>query len=192
MADLFDVSVPVFLRYLTNLDAILDKTAEHLQLQGMEQAEVLNLALQPNMFPLKWQVRIALGFSIRAINPVLQQPIMLDDGPIESIDDIRLLLGNTIARLKNVSRRDFAGGEARLVREKAGQAVFEAKAMDFVTQYALPNFFFHLGMAYSLLRLAGCPIGKGDFDGFHQYEAGVNLMAEAQPQPQPPMQRLPG
>ncbi|QEN87504.1 DUF1993 domain-containing protein [Labrys sp. KNU-23] len=192
MADLFDVSVPVFLRYLSNLDTILGKTAEHLQLQGTEETEVLNLALQPNMFPLKWQVRIALGFSIRAINPVLQQPIMLDDGPIESIEDIRLLLGNTIARLRNVSRRDFAGGEARLVREKAGQAVFEAKAVEFVTQYALPNFFFHLGMAYSLLRLAGCPIGKGDFDGFHQYEAGVNLVREVQPEPRPLIQRLPG
>lgn len=190
MADLFDISVPVFLRYLGNLDAILDKAAGHLQELGADEAAILNQALQPNMFPLKWQLRIAVGFSIRAINPVLQQPIMLDDGPIESIEDIRLLLGSTIARLKTVSRRDFAGAEGRLVREKAGQAVFEAKAVDFVTQYALPNFFFHLGMAYSILRLAGCPIGKGDFDGFHQYEAGINLVAEAQPRPL--MQRLPG
>ncbi|WP_448951378.1 DUF1993 family protein [Labrys neptuniae] len=190
MADLFDLSVPVFLRYLGNLDGILEKAAEFLDGEGRDEAGLLNMALQPNMFPLKWQIRIALGFSIRALNPVLAQPIMLEDGPIESIADIRLILASTIVRLKSVSRRDFTGAETKPVREKAGQAVFEAKAVDFITQYALPNFFFHLGMAYSLLRLAGCPLGKGDFDGFHQYEASTDLVREVQVQPT--IQRLPG
>jgi uncharacterized protein len=61
------------------------------------------------------------------------------------------------------------------VSEKAGQAVFERPALEFVTCYALPNFFFHLTTAYAILREAGCPVGKGDFDGFHRYGADVDL-----------------
>ncbi|WP_295961007.1 DUF1993 family protein [Rhodoferax sp.] len=39
----------------------------------------------------------------------------------------------------------------------------------FLSQYALPNFFFHLTSAYALLRQQGVPLGKADFDGWHQY-----------------------
>jgi hypothetical protein len=36
---------------------------------------------------------------------------------------------------------------------------------DFLTGFALPNFFFHITIAYALLRANGAPIGKMDFLG---------------------------
>ena len=39
----------------------------------------------------------------------------------------------------------------------------------YATHYALPNFFFHLSMAYAILRHLGVAVGKPDFDGWHVY-----------------------
>jgi hypothetical protein len=36
---------------------------------------------------------------------------------------------------------------------------------DFLTGFALPNFFFHVTTAYALLRSVGAPLGKMDFLG---------------------------
>jgi len=33
----------------------------------------------------------------------------------------------------------------------------------FLKHWALPNFFFHISMAYALLRQAGVELGKSDF-----------------------------
>lgn len=40
----------------------------------------------------------------------------------------------------------------------------------FVHNYLLPNAYFHLTMIHALLRQAGVPIGKGDFEGPAPYE----------------------
>jgi hypothetical protein len=38
-------------------------------------------------------------------------------------------------------------------------------AMDYVIQFALPNFYFHVTTAYSILRHQGVQLGKMDFIG---------------------------
>jgi len=45
-----------------------------------------------------------------------------------------------------------------------------------VLSYAMPNFFFHLCMAYALLRAQGVPLGKPDFDGWHRYAPGFSFV----------------
>ena len=36
---------------------------------------------------------------------------------------------------------------------------------DYVVDFALPNFFFHVSMVYAIVRVQGVPIGKADFLG---------------------------
>jgi hypothetical protein len=36
---------------------------------------------------------------------------------------------------------------------------------DYAREYVLPNFFFHVSMAYAILRKEGAPIGKADYMG---------------------------
>jgi hypothetical protein len=36
---------------------------------------------------------------------------------------------------------------------------------DYLTKFALPNFYFHASMAYALLRKNGVDVGKPDFIG---------------------------
>ncbi|MBP0651971.1 DUF1993 family protein, partial [Mycobacterium tuberculosis] len=41
----------------------------------------------------------------------------------------------------------------------------ELVGADYLLHYSLPNFYFHLSMAYALLRQAGVDIGKRDYVG---------------------------
>jgi len=41
----------------------------------------------------------------------------------------------------------------------------ELKGADYLTRFALPNFFFHTTTAYDILRHAGVEVGKRDFMG---------------------------
>ena len=36
-------------------------------------------------------------------------------------------------------------------------------AKDYIFNYAIPNFFFHVQTAYAILRMKGVPLGKTDF-----------------------------
>ncbi|WP_369010855.1 DUF1993 family protein [Salmonella enterica] len=36
-------------------------------------------------------------------------------------------------------------------------------ARDYVVAYGMPNFFFHIQAAYSILRAKGVPLGKTDY-----------------------------
>lgn len=59
--------------------------------------------------------------------------------------------------------------ESLLVTDIAGEAEVHLSGNRFAHEYALPNFFFQLCMAYAILRHEDVPLGKADFDGFHLY-----------------------
>jgi len=68
-----------------------------------------------------------------------------------------------------------AGASARTVRHTAGSADPSQDAVTYATLFGLPNFFFHLGMAFAILHQGGVDIGKADFDGQHVYAVGFPL-----------------
>jgi len=75
------------------------------------------------------------------------------------LDDARQLL---IAAGAPVPASAFEGAEERQVT----LPYFKDKYMtgfDYAREYALPNFFFHVTIAYGLMRKAGVPLGKADF-----------------------------
>ena len=56
---MYQASVPVFVRMLGNLAAILEKAAAHAEARKIDPAALLNARLYPDMFPLVKQVQIA-------------------------------------------------------------------------------------------------------------------------------------
>ena len=60
---MYQASVPVFIRMLTNLKGILEKAAAHAQAKKIDESVLLNARLYPDMFPLIKQVHIATDFA---------------------------------------------------------------------------------------------------------------------------------
>jgi len=166
---LYEASVPVFLRYLDRLLGLVNTAELHVQSHNLAASELLSARLAPDMLPFEAQAMIAANFASRACFPLAGKAIPpYGEFPV-TFDGLRSRINRVIALLKTLEPSQFEGGESRLIESKAGNALVSLRANEFLLQYALPNFFFHLTAAYAILRSRGVAIGKEQFDGFHSY-----------------------
>lgn len=163
-------AVPVLVRYLRQLLQMLDKAAAH------GEPVLLQGRLAPDMFTLGQQVQIAAGFAQRAVAPLVgAQPPSLGEGDAPDLASLRQRVEAALAFVSGLAQAQFEAAPP-LLNTRAGEAWLAFAPLDFLRLYALPNFFFHLGMAYALLRQQGVPLGKPDFDGWHQYPADFSFV----------------
>ena len=72
---------------------------------------------------------------------------------------------------------DFEGAATRQITHVAGDARLEQTGADYLRLFALPNLWFHLSMAFAIARRSGLPVGKADYDGWHQYAPGFSFVS---------------
>ena len=167
--DLHAASVPVFLRYLERLRHLVDAAEACAADRGEAPADWLDARLAPDMLPFAQQVGIAAHFGLRACYPLagLAVPPYGDFPP--TFDGLRQRIARVLGLLGSLDPVRFDGAASRTLESLAGRARVALPAPEFLLQYALPNFFFHLTSAYAILRQRGVALGKEDFDGFHAY-----------------------
>ncbi|MDO6686494.1 MULTISPECIES: DUF1993 domain-containing protein [unclassified Agarivorans] len=173
--NLYHASVPVFIRYLNQIELLLDKAKCFAKLQSMEEATLLAAGLADNMFPLGQQLSTAIGFSLRACCPLARQDIKNYHPESVSYDNLHKQIRETRCYLEQLRPEQFEGAEALSIATTAGFAELELTAGEYLQAYMLPNFFFHYSMCYAILRKMDCPLSKQDFDGFHQYPMGFSF-----------------
>jgi hypothetical protein len=158
-------SVAVFDHLLGALAAILAKAEAHCEARKIDPAAILTFRLFPDMFPFTRQVQLATDF---AKGPAAR----LAGVEVPSIADTETTFPELQARIAKT--RDFLatitpamldGAENRTVRFRARGQDHEAPGQAYFSNVALPNFYFHLTTAYSILRHNGVELGKGDFIG---------------------------
>ncbi len=79
--------------------------------------------------------------------------------------ELQARIANTVKFLKSVTPEKLRGAEDRTVTIKFPQGEMSFSGKDFLTNFALPNFYFHVTTAYGLLRHKGIEIGKRDYLG---------------------------
>jgi uncharacterized protein len=162
---IYDASIPVLERMLRNLSSILDKAAAHASARKIDPAVLLAMRLSPDMFPLLRQVQTATDFG-KAIASRLagREPPKWDDTE-KTFDDLKLRIDRTLKLLSAVNSQDLEAAEAREVTVSPGGRQLTFNGADYLFQFSLPNFYFHVTMAYAILRHAGVELGKRDFIG---------------------------
>jgi uncharacterized protein len=162
---MYQASVPVITRSLTNLIAILEKAATHAEAKKIDQSVLLNSRLFPDMFPLVRQVQIATDVPRRGIARLagLEAP---------SIEDNETTFAELIARLKTVitylngfTPEQIDGTEAKEISLKVGPQTMTFSGLPYLNGFILPNLYFHVTTTYNILRHSGVEVGKGDFLG---------------------------
>ena len=159
------VSVPVFVRALKALDAVLTKGEESAAARGIDPSVLLNARLAPDMFPLTRQVQIASdGAKGGAARLAGETPPSFPDTET-SFAELHDRIGRTIAYLEGLDPAGFGGDpDAALVLTLAGQE-YPFTRQSFLFGFVLPNLYFHVSAAYNILRHNGVAIGKRDFLG---------------------------
>lgn len=162
---LYDASVPVFVRMLGRLAVIVDKAAAHAREKGGGEGALLGSRLQADMYPLADQVRIAVDAAVVGAAHLAgaEAPRFADDEA--SFADLSTRIAKGVAFLESLEAARFEGAESRSVSWTArGQAV-TVGSVPYLLNHAMPKFYFHLSMAYAILRRDGVALKKGDFMG---------------------------
>lgn len=162
---LYDLTVPIFIRGLTALSGLLDKGAAFAAEKGIDPATLTGAQLIADMKPLTAQVQFACDTAKGTVTRLGDlEPVAMADTEL-TFDELQARIAKTIALLEAVPREKIDGREDAAVVLKLPNAEVPFTGRSHVLTFSLPNFYFHLTMAYALLRQAGVPVGKIDFLG---------------------------
>jgi hypothetical protein len=157
---IYDMTVPVLRNALTDMAAWLDKATA----AGADEPALLAARLAPDMHPLTAQFQLASDGAKGAVARLagVEAPAMPDTEG--SFAELAARCRATVAFIDGVDRAAFADAAERTVELRFPNGMgYRFSGAAFLTGFALPNFFFHVSMAYALLRAGGVPLGKADF-----------------------------
>jgi hypothetical protein len=162
---IYDASVPVFIRMLTNLAAILDKGAASAEARGIDPLVLTTARLAPDMFPLTRQVQIACDAAKGAGARLAGVDIPSHPDTETSFAELRQRIDSTIAFLQTVTPGQLEGAESRSIAIEMQGVDYTFTGQMFLLNLAMPNFYFHISTAYDILRHNGVALGKRDLLG---------------------------
>jgi hypothetical protein len=163
---MYKISVPIFVQFLTALDAVLEKSAAHCEAKKIEPAAMLNTRLFPDMYPLVRQVRAATDHAVNATARLAGAEPPSFTNTEASFAELRERIAKAVDFVKGFGAAQIDGSE-----DKAIKITFPSGATrDFTGQSlllgnSLPNFYFHCTTAYDIVRQCGVELGKRDFMG---------------------------
>ena len=161
-----DASVVVFVRGLTSLKVLLTKGEAHAAAAGIDPADLLGAELAPGMYNLAVQVHWAAEGARMAVDRLIDAA--LAPGPADeakSFAELHRRVDAALAHLGAAQCEATEAGLARTIEVAHRGASTRYTGSQFLQQFAVPSFFFHLTAAYAILRHKGVPITKGDFLG---------------------------
>lgn len=163
---MYKTSVPVFKQLLNSLSAILAKAEAYSTEKKFEPRVLLEARLFPDMFPLIRQVQVAADFAKSVSARLADVEVPTYDDNEQTFTDLQARISKTLSFIESLTPGQFEGSETREIVLRPGTPK-EKKLIGqtYLINYGLPQFFFHVTTAYTILRHNGLEIGKGDFMG---------------------------
>lgn len=166
MSDLmYAVAIPPMIKSLTNLRAILEKAIAYAEAKKIDPAVLVTARLYPDMYPLSRQVQIATDVAKGAASRLggLEPPKYEDNEA--TLPELLARLDKTIALLQSITPEQINGSEDKTIVLPLHDRSMEFKGLTYITDFVLPNVYFHVTTTYAILRHNGVEIGKKDFLG---------------------------
>jgi hypothetical protein len=162
---IYDVSIPVLVSTLTQLDGILDKAAAHEAAKKIDAKVIPQTRLIADMMPFARQVQTCCDNAKGAAARLAGIDNPKHEDTEATLPELKARIAKTLAFLKSVKPEQLDGADSREIVLAFPSMTLRFTGYTYVTTFLLPNFFFHATMAYAILRQNGVDIGKGDFLG---------------------------
>lgn len=158
-------SVPVFLRALANLRAVLAKGEAHANERGIAPEVLLLTRLTPEMHPLQRQVQIATDMARNGASRLAGAELVKIDDTETTFAELYARIDRAAEQISGYTAEQIDGSETRevVIRTPKGEMAFAGQS--YLLDFVLPNLFFHTTTAYAILRQSGVALGKMDFIG---------------------------
>ena len=159
-------SLPALKLGLSALSSLLDKASAFCAAKNIDAAAILQSRLAPDMFAFVRQVQLATDQAKNgAARLVGVEPPRYEDNET-TIEQLKTRIDDTIGYLETLDPVRIDASEHREIVFPLGpSAKGSMKGDDYLAQFVLPSFYFHLATAYAILRHCGVEIGKRDFLG---------------------------
>jgi hypothetical protein len=158
---------PVIAQCVQNLkclEGLLDKAQQHAAAKKFDVEVLLKARLAPDMHDFIYQIQSACDYLKGGAAWLSGQTPPKHEDNERTLDELRARIRKTVAFAQGVPESMFVGAEQRQVRFTWAPGKIMS-GPDYLLQMVVPNLFFHLAMAYAILRHNGVDVGKMDFLG---------------------------
>jgi hypothetical protein len=162
---MYQASVPVFVRMLDNLSKIFDQAVQYCEEKKIDPSVLVNARLAPDMYPLSRQVQIATDMAKGCAARLAGMEVPVYEDNETTLPELQARIAQTLAFIQSVSAEQIDGSEERTVTLKLRGKDVSFKGQPYLLHFVLPNFYFHITIAYAILRHNGLAIGKMDYIG---------------------------
>lgn len=160
--NLYDATVPIFTKLLSNVDKWLDKAAALAEAKKFDVDVLATARLAPNQYTFIRQIQSACDQAKYTVAKLTGKEPPAHPDTEKTIAELRQRIRTIVDYLATFKREDFTGAEERSC-SYAWMAGKSLRGGDFLDHFALPNFHFHLTTAYDILRHNGVDLGKMDY-----------------------------
>jgi hypothetical protein len=164
-AGMYAMSIPLIKRGLTNLSALIDKAAAHVEAHKIDPAALINFRLYPDMLPFSKQIQVACDLSKGCAARLGGVAVPKHEDTETTFAELQARIAKTIAFIDTVDSKAIDASAANPIKIPIRDRELNLTGYSYLTQMALPNVYFHLTTAYAILRHNGVVIGKTDFIG---------------------------
>lgn len=166
---LYDVTVLQFTKMLKNLIVILDKGAQFAESKKIDMDVLLTSRLAPDQFNLTRQIQIACDTAKLASARLAGIEAPVHEDKEKTLPELKARINDVINFLGTIKAEDFQGAHERKISQPRWEGKYLSGA-EYAAQHALPNIYFHITTAYSILRNNGVDVGKKDYLGEMPYK----------------------
>jgi uncharacterized protein len=163
--DMYQASIPVFVKMLGNLSAILDKATLHVEARNIDPSALINYRLAPDMYPLSKQVQIATDMAKGCAARLAGLEVPSYEDNEKTFADLQARIAKTVAFIQTVTPEQINGKENFAISLKIRGTEKNFIGLPYLLNFALPNLYFHITTTYAILRHNGVELGKLDYLG---------------------------
>jgi hypothetical protein len=162
----YDATVPAYLQILGSLSSILTKAEAHCKAKNIAPEVLLTARLYPDMLPFTRQVQFVADFAMKGCARLTHSEVPSTPDTEKTFEELQARLAKATDYVKGFKPAQFEGGDTKQVTFPTGpDKTMTLTGQQFLSNFSLPNFYFHAATAHGLLRHNGVEIGKRDFMG---------------------------
>jgi uncharacterized protein len=151
-------------KMLANLDRWIEKAVAHAEAKKFDANNLVAARLAPDMFPFSRQVQSACDSAKFAAAHLSGNVPPKHPDTESTMSELRARCATVVGYIESLRPADFEQADTRKVTLSYVPDKYYVGS-DYLREHAVPNFYFHLNMAYAILRHNGVDVGKRDYLG---------------------------
>jgi hypothetical protein len=162
--EVFELTVAQFTRSLEALKGNLHKGQSFCEAKKIDFSVLMQSRLAPDMYPLVKQIQMVTDNAKLCVSRLTSTTAPKWEDNEVNFQDVLNRMDKALTFLAGFKAEQFIGYE-KIKAEFPWYPGFHLNGREYLVQFALPNFYFHLTAAYAILRHCGVNLGKADFLG---------------------------